>query len=163
MVSTGPDQDAFREVVSRFATGVCVLTSRWGSHDHAATATAFMSVSLDPLLVVVSVHEDARILDAINDTGAWAVNLLSADQRHIAQWLATPGRPVINQLVRVPHRRGTTGAALLEGALGAIEATTAALHPTGDHALVVGAVEAVHLGAAGPPLLYANRSYAIVG
>jgi flavin reductase (DIM6/NTAB) family NADH-FMN oxidoreductase RutF len=159
-VATAPDQDAFREVVSRFASGVCVLTSRWGSHDHAATATAFMSVSLEPLLVAVSVHEDARILDAINDTGAWAVSLLSAEQRHVAQWLATPGRPVISQLDRVPHRRGTTGAALLEGALGAIEATTAAVHPAGDHALVLGAVVDVHLGTAGPPLLYANRSYA---
>lgn len=155
------DPEAFRRAVGRFATGVCVVTSRLDRHDHAMTANAFMSVSLEPLLVVVSVAEDTRFLDAVTETGLWGVSVLGERQRAAARWLATPGRPVIDQLSQVPHRAGPlTGVALLVGALATLECRTWAIHPAGDHQLVVGEVLALELPAEPPrPLVYHQGSY----
>lgn len=156
-----PGADEFRRAVGRFATGVCVMTSRLDGHDHAMTANAFASVSLDPLLVVVSVAEEARFLDAVLQHGAWGVSILAEGARDTAEWLASPGRPVLSQLDRVAHHRGpATGVALLDVALTTLECRTHAIYPAGDHQLLVG--EVVALG--GPvdppaPLVYHQGRY----
>jgi len=161
----GPTVDDFRAAVGRFATGVCAMTSRLDGHDHAMTANAFASVSLDPLLVVVSVAEDARFLDAVRQSGVWGVSVLAEGSRGSADWLASPGRPVLHQLDRVAHHRGSvTGVALLDGALATFECRTDAVHPAGDHFLVVGEVLAVRAPDQAPaPLLYYQGRYRRIG
>jgi flavin reductase (DIM6/NTAB) family NADH-FMN oxidoreductase RutF len=129
--------------VGRFATGVTVVTAVDGGIDHAMTANAFTSVSLDPLLVLVCVENEARFYDAIIDAGAWAVSILDASARPVADWLATRGRPLHGQLDRIPLRRGVTGAALLEQSTAWLECRTQAVHPGGDHTIVVGEVLAI--------------------
>lgn len=149
-----PTEADFRRAVGRFATGVTVLTSRLDGHDHAMTANAFASVSLDPLLVLVSIWEDARFLDALEQSRVWGVSILPEDASGTAEWLASPGRPVLHQLDRVPHHRGpATGVALLDDALATLECRTDAVHPAGDHSIVVGAVVAVHAPLDPPPPL----------
>lgn len=159
------DPERFRRAVGRFATGVCVVTSRLGRHDHAMTANAFMSVSLDPLLVAVSIAEDTRFLEAVVETGTWGVSVLDEAQRPAARWLATPGRPVVDQLAQVPHHRGpATGVALLLGALTSMECRTQQVHPAGDHHLVVGEVVGLELpGGPGAPLVYYDGAYGRLG
>ena len=133
--------DEFRLAMGRFATGVTVLTTFAGGHDHAMTANAITSVSMDPLLVLVCVEVEARFHDAVTEAGVWGVSVLSARQRPVAEWLATRGRPLHGQLDRVAHRRGAaTGVALLDGALASIECRTTDLYPAGDHSIVVGEV-----------------------
>jgi flavin reductase (DIM6/NTAB) family NADH-FMN oxidoreductase RutF len=137
---------AFRRAVARFATGVCVLTTSDGRVDHAMTANAFTSVSLEPLLVLVCVETEARLHDALLDNGDWAVSVLTAAARPTAEWLANRGRPLHGQLDRVPHRRGPlTGAALVEAASAWLECRTWAVHPAGDHSVVIGEVIGVEL------------------
>lgn len=68
---------------------------------------------------------------------------------------------MLDQLARVPHRRGpVTGAALLEDAVATFECATEAEHPAGDHVLLVGRVLTVELGRDEPPLLYSRGDYA---
>jgi flavin reductase (DIM6/NTAB) family NADH-FMN oxidoreductase RutF len=156
---------AFRRAVGRFATGVCVVTAvepgRRTPLDHAMTANAFTSVSIDPLLVLVCVETDARFHDAVLDAGQWAVSVLDATARPVADWLATRGRPLHGQLDRVPFHRGpVTGAALLDQAVAWLECRTYAVHPGGDHSIVVGEVVGVELGNdAKGALLYHRSSY----
>ena len=159
--AAGPTADQFRTAVGRFATGVCVMTSRLDGHDHAMTANAFASVSLEPLLVVVSVAEYARFLDAVLQSGVWGVSVLPEHARGTAEWLSSPGRPVLHQLDRVPHHRGgTTGVALLDGALATLECRTHAVHEAGDHHLVVGGVLSVATPPQPPPpLVYHQGRY----
>ena len=135
------DPDQFRLAMGRFATGVAVLTTFSGGHDHAMTANALTSVSMDPMLVLVCVEVDARFHDAIVDSGVWGVSVLGAAQRPVADWLSTQGRPLHGQLDRIAHRRGpATGVALLADALATIELRTTAVHPAGDHSVVLGEV-----------------------
>ena len=155
--------DQFRLAMGRFATGVTVLTTLSGGHDHAMTANAIASVSMDPMLVLVCVEVDARFHDAIADAGVWGISLLEASQRPVAEWLSTQGRPLHGQLDRIPHHRGTTGVALLEDALATIECQTTDIHPAGDHSIVVG--EVVSLAVAehpGEALTYFRSRYGVM-
>ncbi len=107
-VSSSVDPDQFRLAMGRFATGVTVLTTRSGEHDHAMTANAITSVSIDPLLVLVCVEVDARFHDAVTEAGIWGVSILGADQRPVAQWLSTQGQAAARPAGpdRAPPRRG---------------------------------------------------------
>jgi len=157
------DPFEFRRVVGHFATGVTVVTTVVDAVDHAMTASAFTSVSVDPALVLVCVDKEARFRDAVLEAGQWAVSILSVDGRLAAEWLATRGRPLVGQLDRHPHRRGPhTGAALLEAALGWLECRTTAVYDGGDHDIVLGAVvglEHTRADQAGVPLLYYRGRY----
>jgi flavin reductase (DIM6/NTAB) family NADH-FMN oxidoreductase RutF len=132
--------DGFRLAFGRFATGVSVLTTVAGGHDHAMTANALTSVSMEPMLVLVCVEIDARFHDAVTESGLWGISVLNATQRPVAEWLSTQGRPLHGQLDRIPHHRGTTGVALLDGALATLECRTTDMRPAGDHSIVVGEV-----------------------
>lgn len=141
------DEAAFRRAMGRFASGVCVIGARIGKTDHAMTASAVTSVSLEPLLVLVCVETDARFHDVITEVDGWGVSVLGASARPAAVWLSTQGRPLHGQLDRVPHRRGPlTGAPLLLQALATLECRTSAIHPGGDHSIVVGEVLDVAFG-----------------
>lgn len=155
----------FRRSVGRFATGVLALTTVHRGLDHAMTLNAFTSVSLDPMLVLVCVEQDSRFHDAVLEAGFWGVSVLGADGRVAAQWLSTRGRPLHGQLDRLPHHRGgATGVALLDGAAAWLECRTHAVHPGGDHVLLVGEVLAALPGAhdAGA-LLYRRGAYDRLG
>ena len=158
---TEPDLGAFRRVVGRFATGVCVLTTVDATIDHAMTANAFASVSLDPMLVLACVEIEARFHDAVLAAGQWAVSILDDTARPISDWLASRGRPLDGQLERIAFHRGAlTGAPLLDAAIGWLECRTTAVHPGGDHSIVVAEVIGVQLGdERRDPLLYFRSSY----
>jgi flavin reductase (DIM6/NTAB) family NADH-FMN oxidoreductase RutF len=144
---TGPapaTEDQFRMAMGRFPTGVTALTTVAGGQHHAMTANAVTSVSMDPLLVLACVECEARFHDAIVESGVWGISILAAAQRPVADWLATRGRPLHGQLDRIPHTLGPrTGVALIEGALATIECQTTAIHPGGDHSIVLGEVVSV--------------------
>src|SRR5690625_6988342 len=89
---TEEQKDDFRRTMGRLASGVCVITARWGSMDHAMTATAVASVSLEPRLIMFAVHVDARMRDALDETDMWALNILGGRGQAEAGWRAAPGR-----------------------------------------------------------------------
>ena len=155
------DSDSFRRVVGRFATGVTVVTTCVDGVDHAMTASAFTSVSLDPVLVLVCVEKDARFHDAILESGSWAVSVLAASGRRAAEWFATRGRPLVGQLDRVAHHRGAiSGAALLDDSLAWMQCRTTAVYDGGDHDVVLGAVvEVARSEIEGPPLVFYRGAY----
>jgi len=159
-VST-PDVDLFRRAMGRFATGVAVVTTRTRDLDHAMTASALTSVSLEPLLLLVCVEREARFHDAVVEAGIWGVSVLASRDRPAADWLATRGRPTHGQLDRVAHHHGReTGVALLDQALSTFECRTTAVHPAGDHSIVVGEVVSVSAAAhPGEALLYYRGQY----
>jgi len=158
------DVAAFRRAVGHFASGVTVVTTRVGHTDHAMTASAFTSVSLDPVSVLVCVDREARFRDAVLESQFWGVSVLSTAGRRAAEWFATKGRPLVGQLDRFGHHRGrTTGVALLDEAIAWLECRTLAVYDGGDHDIVLG--EVVDLGFGdrdGPPLLYYRGRYGTV-
>jgi flavin reductase len=151
-----PEPDAFREAMSRFASGVAVVTTVQGGVDHAMTANAFTSVSLDPPLVLVCVDKTTRFHQAVALSRCWGASILAGSQGPVARRLAVRGRPLAGQLDDFAHRRGGhTGAALLEHALCRVECRTWEMYDGGDHTIVVGEVVALETGQAEQaPMVY---------
>ncbi len=153
--------DEFRAVMARFATGVCVVTCVQDGFDHAMTANSFTSVSLEPPLVLVCVENDSRFHEAISAVGTWAVSVLDESQKGRARWFATRGRPLVGQFDSTPTTRSSiTGSLLLDGALVTLECRTAAVHPAGDHDIVVGEVLGLRTQRPdGQPLVYFRSGF----
>jgi len=153
--------EALRAAMRLFPTGVTVVTSGQEERAEGMTANAVVSVSLDPLLFLVSVHKDARLNPRIREEGYFAVNVLAADQEGLSRLFASPerssGLPAIHSL---GGGYGSTGAPLAAGALAVIECELEAVHPGGDHDLFVGRVVAVRMGdARRDPLIYHEGGY----
>lgn len=153
------EPDRYRSAMRRLVTGVCIVTARLDDIDHAMTVSSVASVSLDPPLLLFCVENESRFFDAIVGSDAFGVSVLAADQRWIADWLATRGRPLHGQLDRVGHRRGPlSGVALLDGSLTALECRVTARHPAGDHTIVVGAPIHTDTEPVAKPALIHHRS-----
>ena len=73
------DPADFRRAAGRFASGIVVVSTSLNGVGHAMTATAFTSVSLEPLLVLFCAEKAARFHDAVLATGTWAVSVLGED------------------------------------------------------------------------------------
>ncbi|MCP4384248.1 MAG: flavin reductase family protein [Hyphomicrobiales bacterium] len=82
------DPAHFRRVMSRFATGVTVITVAADGEPQGMTANAFMSGSLDPPLGVVSVARRARMHGYLSNATRFAVNILAAEQTDLANHFA---------------------------------------------------------------------------
>jgi flavin reductase (DIM6/NTAB) family NADH-FMN oxidoreductase RutF len=141
--------DAFRACVGEFATGVAVVA---GEHDGVRagmTLNSFISVALDPPLVLVSLAHGTRTLQVVRQSARFAVSMLHREQSEAATALATPGAPfAAEHMTTTPD-----GFVVVRGAAAtqhcAVEQTVAA----GDHDLVLGRVTGItHNG--GEPLIF---------
>lgn len=167
----GVSDEEFRAAMSRLAAGVVLVTahdpdSGPRGEDAGMTATAFMSVSLDPPLVVVSLRNGSRMDDLLDEQPLWGVSVLSESQRHIAGRFAMKGRLSDRLLFEdIPYARGeVSGALLVRGALATLECRTEQRVEAGDHTLVIGRVLAAGVGSAdGGPLTYFRGRYRQLG
>ena len=170
----GVSDDEFRAAMSRLAAGVVLVTAHEpalapdgpSGEDVGMTATAFVSVSLDPPLVLVSLREGSRMDDLLAEQPVWAVSILAESQRHIAGRFAMKGRISDRLLFEdIPYARGeVSGAPLVGGALATLECRTEQRVPAGDHTLVIGRVLTAGLPSAdGGPLTYFRGRYRHLG
>ena len=157
----GIDPIEYRRVVGRFATGVTVVTAVVDGEQHAMTCNSFTSVSLDPVLVLFCVEKVARFSEAVLAAGEWAVSVLATGHEDVSRRFAVRGRALEDQFSGVPFEPGPcTGAAVMTGALAALECRTVQVVDAGDHTVLLGEV----LGVSVPdrdaqPLLYYAGQY----
>ena len=154
-------RDEFRRACGRFATGICIAATRDRGIDYAMTVSAFTSVSLDPLLVLVCVEKITRFHEAVLSSGAWTISVLPDDADDVSRWFAEKGRPTTGQFADYAHHPGqVTGMPVLDIATAALECRTRAVYDGGDHNILLADV----VGAwADPrprrPLLYVEGHY----
>jgi flavin reductase (DIM6/NTAB) family NADH-FMN oxidoreductase RutF len=157
--------DAFRLTMGRFATGVTVVTTLDGDAAKGITVNALSSVSLDPPLLMVALDRSRFITPMVRAAGRYAVNILAADQRELADCFAGADvSPSRDAFCGAAWRPGTLGVPILDGVLAALECECVETFSAGDHDLFVGRVLALH-GAAREevealgPILYYRRRY----
>jgi flavin reductase len=122
------------------------------------TVGSFVSLSLEPPLVGVAISHQAAMHELLRRSGKFALSLLAGGQESVAQHFAR-GVPPLAHWHGVAWREGSSGAPLLEGALGWLECTRVAEHATGDHTLFVGEVFSVERGSYGPALVHVGQDY----
>jgi flavin reductase (DIM6/NTAB) family NADH-FMN oxidoreductase RutF len=150
---------AFRRTLGMFATGVTVLTTRSGETVHGMTVNAFMSVSLRPPLVLVSVDRRARMSNLLHEDTRFGVNVLEAGQAILSDRFA--GRVVVDEDVE-PRLELVHDTPLVEGALAHLVARVVRSYWGGDHSLFLGQVEYARYGEGEPLLFHGGRYERIV-
>ena len=141
----------FRNSLARFATGVTVVTALQNGKVHGMTANAFVSVSLDPPLVLVSLDNRSHMHRILSEAGRYGISVLAEDQKALSDHFA--GRPIGEANIRFIDRAGTS---LLDGALAHFAVKVLRIHPAGDHTLYVGSVEYFEYREDKPLLFYAG-------
>ncbi|MWK33530.1 flavin reductase [Actinomadura sp. J1-007] len=156
------DPADFTDALSGFATGVVVLTVRDGRDDLGTTVTSFMSVSLEPPMVLAGVGADGYLAEVLTRRPRWAATVLSTGQRALAGRFAAEGRPSARLLLASePHHRGPASDALIpEAGVAALECETRDRIEAGDHVLFVAEVlTADYISRRGSPLIRVNHRY----
>jgi flavin reductase (DIM6/NTAB) family NADH-FMN oxidoreductase RutF len=147
-------QRELRDALGRFATGVTVVTTMTPRGPLGITANSFASVSMAPPLVLWSPARKSRRFPAFEAASHFAIHVLSAGQRGLAERFALPG----DGFAEVAFAAGFGGAPLLDGCAARFECRHAAGYDGGDHLIVVG--EVLRLEQADlPPLLFHRGEY----
>jgi flavin reductase (DIM6/NTAB) family NADH-FMN oxidoreductase RutF len=149
------DDQLFRTAMGKFATGVTVIATETEEGPHGMTANAFMSVSLNPKLVVISIKENARILPKIQESKKFSVNILAENQKEISMIFAGQLKDKEVSFGRLDEQP------VIAGALANVTCEVSAEHIEGDHTLFIGKVTAIEV-ADGNPLLFANGRYQVL-
>ncbi|MFF8828507.1 flavin reductase family protein [Streptomyces sp. NPDC015131] len=153
-----PDTAAFRAAMGRFPTGVTLLTQGSDEDTGVITLNSLTSVSLDPLLILVSVKADGRMRPRVARAGSFTVNVLGRHQQDLAQEFCRPDRPSGTAAMRrLGAARGVLGNAVVPSAEAYFECVLDAEYAAGDHTLLVGRVVALASGETGPDPLVFHR------
>ncbi len=163
----GTDPDAYKLVARHWCSTVTVVTAKRKSEfvtDSAPemdgyTATAFLTVSIDPPIVMVSASNHGSAHALLTQSDHFVVNLLDASQQEVAAAFARPGAERVGNWERFGWQLDSSGAPLVLGSMGAFSARITERIPAGDHTLVLGEVTEIHKGSAVTPLMYFNRAY----
>lgn len=146
----------FRRTAGLFATGVTVVAAAEGEQIHGMTANAVCSLSLDPTLMLVCIHKQARLAGFLPQASGFSINVLRHDQRALSVFFAGLWEEQNPPPFRfVPWEGGPR----LEGCAAALGCEVQTVLEGGDHWIVIGRVLALHRGVEPikPLLFYAGR------
>ena len=147
----------FRSALGTFATGVTIVTARDNNGlSVGLTANSFNSVSLSPPLVLWSLARSAGSMPAFARGSHYAINILSADQRALAERFASKAT---DRFAGVAFREGAAGAPILEGACAVFECFNRSQYEEGDHIIFVGEVEHCEQREGAQPLIFHGGRY----
>ena len=153
------DPDRLRAAFAAVPTAVTVVATRHaGGGVCGLTANAFMTVSLAPALVMVSVDRRSRTLPCIRSSGVLSVNPLAADQGHVARRFAERRE---DKFEGIAHILSASGCPILDGAVLGLDCVVETSHDGGDHTLILARPVEVFPGA-GMPLVFHRRGYTTV-
>ncbi|MES0864948.1 flavin reductase family protein [Ruegeria sp. SCPT10] len=148
------DPHALRDCCGSFATGVTVVTTRTLDGDYGMTVSAFMSVSLDPPLICVSLSKQSKMLSKINTSRRFAVNILRHGMDRHALHFAGQTDNALTDLFKEQH-----GLPLLRDAAAVLVADLAQQVEAGDHVLFLGYVRHLERDPSAAPLVYHSGTF----
>jgi len=146
------DARKFRHALGRFTSGITVITVQQEGRPHGMTVNSFVSVSLDPPLILVSLDNRSFMHRVLPSVGRFGISVLRHDQEALSNHFA--GRVVPDLHVRFVAREGIP---LLEGAVAHFLARLEDVHPAGDHTLYISRVEQFEWNDDQPLLFYAGQ------
>jgi flavin reductase (DIM6/NTAB) family NADH-FMN oxidoreductase RutF len=145
---------ALRRTLALFATGVTIITTRSGEQVHGMTANAFMSVSLEPPLVLISVDRRAKMNTLLHEGARFGISVLEERQSELSDLFAGRASAALQE----PLFEVVRGTPLVEDSLAHVVARVVRSYWGGDHSLFLGHVEYVRYGE-GTPLLFHGGRY----
>jgi len=151
---------SLRDLMGRFATGVSIVAARQGPLLAGMTANAIASISVDPPIMMASIARRAETHGAIIGSHAFAISVLSRDQRAVADCFAQPTTAdKLKRFCDAEWHEAETGSPILEGALAYFDCRLTARHDGGDHTVFLGEIVAAGFREDAEPLLWYASAY----
>lgn len=149
------DFKTLRNTLGNFATGVTVVSFDANGQPAGMTANAFMSVSLDPALIVISVREKSRLNDFVRLGDSYGVSILNTEQEPISNHFG--GRPIDDLHIDFEY---VNDIPLIKDSLAHFVAKTVDIHKAGDHYLLIGEIQYINSSEEDiEPLLFYKGQY----
>ncbi len=149
------DDAHFKEAMSRFASGVTVVTTEHEGALFGMTVASFASLSLHPPLVLVCVAKAAKSHEAIRATGKFGVSILASNQADLSGQFASKSD---DKFAGVSYHLGENGVPLIDGAVCTLECRVHDQFVSGDHSIFTGEVLDAQVSDAAP-LAYYRSAY----
>ncbi|MCU0514730.1 MAG: flavin reductase family protein [Anaerolineae bacterium] len=154
------DVQSFKNVMSRWPSGVSVITTVHEGEWHGFTANSFASVSIEPMLISMSMAKTLHTGTLILTSRIFTVNILRQEQAHLGQRFA-------GMIPEYKERRfeglnitlTETGCPLLPDTLGWMSCRVYQAIDVGASTLILGEVIDCYAAEAGEPLLYYRRQW----
>ncbi len=153
------DAQTYKSALAQFSSGVTVVTTRHNDVPIGLTVSAFASLSLEPPLVLVCILKGLFTYTALEESGAYAVNILSAGQKEFGLRFAGLIPGLDDRFAGLAYTTAVTGSPILPGVLAWVDCRTVQITDGGDHGIFVGEVIAAGTPNQGEPLLYHNRHW----
>ncbi|MDA3129638.1 flavin reductase family protein [Aliibacillus thermotolerans] len=148
------DDRTFRQAMGQFATGVTIVTTEYEKNVHGMTANAFMSVSLNPKLIAVSVDHRAKMLRKMIEAQTFAVNILTERQKELSMLFAGQIK-----LEKTPTFARLHGVPIIEDSLVSVVCRLFSKKVAGDHTIFIGEVIDIKTRKGEPLLFYSGNYY----
>ncbi|HEX9018612.1 MAG TPA: flavin reductase family protein [Anaerolineaceae bacterium] len=167
--STPSTGEMLRRAMRHWVTGVAIVTSRFGDSSHGMTVNSFASLSLDPPMVTVTMANDTRTFHLVQQSGIFAVTILSDLQVALAERFAGRGPEPADRMAGMDVFSMVTGAPLIQGGTAFVDCRVIHQHPLQHSTLLIAEVLAAAPAAPGPdgserpPLVYFNRTFTRLG
>ena len=150
----GPKSRAeFRAALSRFGTGVTIVTTATPDGPVGITANSFSSVSLDPPLVLWSASRSSKRFHHFSEASTLAIHILADSQDDLC-WAFSKSKHAFDTVEWKPAADGTP---LIKGCLARFECKKYAEYDGGDHAIIVSEVQKLSFREGAPLLFYGGK------
>lgn len=150
----------FKGALGSWASGVTVVTTELDGLVYGITVSSFSSLSVDPVLVLVSLADSNHLPGMIRRSKRFAVSILAAGQEHVSRYFATSGRdPAPAFAPEISTERWLTGCPLIPGAIAQLDCELQEALPGGDHTIIIGKVVGARYDPEQAPLVYFRRAY----
>lgn len=142
----------FRDAMGKFATGITVVTTEYQGEYHGMTVNAFMSVSLDPKLIAISIDEKAKMYDKLKETQQFGVSILAEEQMDLSKIFAKqiPNDREIKYVLR-------DGIPVLQDSLATLSCHVKDTAEAGDHMIYIAEVTDIQLNEGEPVIFYEGK------
>ena len=148
--------EQFRAAMSRFASGVTVITTRDANGNaHGITVSAFCSLSAEPPLILACIHKDTGSHYAFLERQAFVVHILAEHQRHVSEQFALP---TDDKFDGIPPLESSDGLPVIEGSLVTLECEMVNTYDGGDHTILIGKIISAEVHD-DKPLIYFHGDY----
>ena len=146
---------ALRQTLGMFATGVTVITTAAGDQIHGMTANAFMSVSLEPPLVLISVDRRTKMCNMLHEGQRFGVSVLAAGQSELSDRFAgRAGEGTPEPAFEIVHETP-----VVDGSAAQFVSKVEKSYWGGDHSLFLGRVDYAFYRDDSAPLLFHGGRY----
>jgi 3-hydroxy-9,10-secoandrosta-1,3,5(10)-triene-9,17-dione monooxygenase reductase component len=153
------DTAALKDAMSRFTTGVTVVTTQFEGHDYGMTCNSFNTVSLDPPMVMWCIRNTSASFSAYTQGAGYVVNVLASSQQHLAMKFTQGSQD--ERFAGVTTHNTPSGMKRVDGAVAWFDCSLEKTVSAGDHTILIGRVNAVGTqDVAG--LAYARRQFGVL-